>query len=89
MTQNLKLICALAAGLLGGAILAHYLSPISVFAQSLAPTKRVALMTGLGTKLGDFDPTEGTIKLVPIVKLHIQKTDRTVTVELSPEVDSK
>ena len=46
-------------------------------------------MTGLGTKLGDFDPTQGTIKLVPIVKLQIQKTDLTVTVELSPEGDSK
>jgi hypothetical protein len=89
MTQNLKLTCALAIGLLGGMTLSHYLSPISAFAQSLAPTKRVALMTGLGTKLGDFDPTQGTIKLVPIVKLQIQKTDRAVTVELSPKGDSK
>ena len=46
-------------------------------------------MTGLGTKVGDFDPTQGTIKLIPIVKFQIQKTDRTVTVELSPESDLK
>jgi hypothetical protein len=89
VTQTLKLTSALAIGLVGGTILAHYLSPISVFAQSLAPTNRVALMTGLGTKLGDFDPAQGTIKLVPIVKLQIQKNDRTVTLELSPESNSK
>jgi hypothetical protein len=69
MSQNLKLTCALAIGLIGGAILSHYLSPVAVFAQSLAPTKRVALMNGRGTKLGDFDAVQGTIKLVPIVKL--------------------
>jgi hypothetical protein len=90
MTQNLRLTCTLAIGLLGGTILSHYVSPISVFAQSLvAPTERVALVTGLGTKLGDFDPTQGTIKLIPIVKFQIQKTDRTVTLQLSPGSDSK
>jgi len=89
MTQNLKLISALTVGLLGGAILAHYLSPTSVFAQTLAPTNRVALMTGLGTNLGYFDPSQGTIKLTPVVKLQIHETERTVTVELSPEDNSK
>jgi hypothetical protein len=89
MTHNLKLTSALAIGLLGGTILSHYLSPISVFAQSLAPTKRLALMTGLGTKVGDFDPVEGTIRLVPIVQLRINKTDRTVTLEIRSESGSK
>jgi hypothetical protein len=89
MSQTLKLACALAIGLVGGTMLALYLSPMSVFAQTLAPTNRVELMTGLGTKLGYFDPTQGTIRLVPIVKLQIQKTDRTVTLELSPEGNSR
>ncbi len=35
MTQNVRLTCTLAIGLLGGAILSHYVSPIAVFAQSL------------------------------------------------------
>jgi hypothetical protein len=88
MTQNLKLTCALAIGLLGGATLSHYLSPISVFAQSQIFPKQVPLMTGLGTRLADFDSTQGTIKLVPVVTLQIHRTDRTITLELGPGPES-
>ena len=47
------------------------------------------LTTGLGARFGDLDLSQGTIKLSPIVKLHPDKTDRTVTLELSPGSESK
>jgi hypothetical protein len=95
MNPKLNLTFALAVGLLGGSILAHYLSPMSVFAQSQAPVlistpaQHLALTTGLGAKLGDLYLEQGTIKLSPLVKLHMNKTDRTVTLELSAADDSK
>jgi hypothetical protein len=95
MNPKLNLTLALAVGLLGGGFLAHYLSPMPIFAQSQAPVlipapaQHVALMTGLGAKLGDMDLEQGTIKLSPLVKLHIIKTDRTVTLELNAASDSR
>ena len=99
MNQRLNvifaLIFALAVGLLGGGILSHYLSPMPVLAQSggplliSPPAQRVALMTGLGIKLGDMDLAQGTIKLFPIVTVHVAKTDQTVTLELTAKENSK
>jgi hypothetical protein len=87
MNQKLNLAIALALGLFGGVILSHF--PMPVFAQSQPPVlmpasaQRVTLTTGLGIKLGDLDLTQGTIKLSPVVKLHLEKTDRTVSLELT------
>jgi hypothetical protein len=87
MNQKLKLAFALAVGLLGGGILSHYLSPMPVFAQSQQPlrvTGPIALVTGQGTKVGDVDFNQSTIKLSTAVKIRMAKTDRTVTLEFGP-----
>lgn len=95
VNQKLNLIIVLAIGVLGGSILSHYLLPMPVFAQSQAPVlvpgsaQHVTLATASGINLGDFDLNKGTIKLFPVVKLHMDKTDRTVTLELSPGENSK
>jgi hypothetical protein len=76
MNQKLNLTLALAIGLVGGGILSHYLSPTPVLAQSQAPilipapTQRISLNTGLGTKMGDLDLNQGTVKLWPGVTVH-------------------
>jgi hypothetical protein len=87
MNQKLKLAFTLAVGLLGGGILSHYVSPISVFAQSHKPlqvTGPIALLTGQGTKVGNVDFNQNTIKLSTAVKVRMAKTDRTVTLEFEP-----
>jgi len=89
--MNLKLALALtlALGLLCGGITSHYFFPVSAFAQSQtpvlipAPAQPLALTTMQGTKLAEFDASQGKIRLSPVVKLRINKTDRTVTLELS------
>lgn len=89
MNPKLTLVLTLALGLLSGGILSHYCFPVSVFAQSQAPVlipasaQPLALTTMQGIKLADFYADQGTIKLWPVVELHIKKTDRTVTIELS------
>jgi hypothetical protein len=89
MNQKLTLALALTVGLFVGGILSHYLLPISVFAQSQTPVlisasaQPVALTTTQGTKLGDYYPNQGAIKLSPVVKLRVNKTGQTVTLELS------
>ena len=85
MNQKLKLALAIAVGLIGG-VLSSYLSPTSVFAQSresVRLTGPIALVTGLGTKIGEVDLKQRTIKLNPNVKVRFENTDRTVTLELS------
>jgi hypothetical protein len=95
MNAKLNLTLALALGLLAGGILSHHLSPMRVFAQSKAPVlvpdsaQHVALTTGRGVKLGDLEVQQGTIKLSPMVKLDVNKTDRTITLALSSADDSK
>jgi len=95
MNPKLNLTLALAVGLLGGSILSHHLSPTPVLAQSQAPVlipapaQHVALMTGLGAKLGDLYLDQGTIKMSPLVKLDVTKTDRTITLTLSAADDPK
>ncbi len=85
MNQKLNLALALTLGLLGGGILSHVALP-TVFAQA-QPTlihERMTLTTGQGTKVGDFDPNQGTIKLSPIVKVRVTQADAAVTLELNP-----
>ena len=92
MNQKLKLTLALSIGLLGGGTLTHFLSPAPVFAQTQLPVltlHHMALVTRDGVTLGDFNSDEGTIKLSPVVKLNIQRTDRTVTIEISDGKNSK
>jgi hypothetical protein len=64
----------------------------TVLAQS-QPTvingQRMTLTTGQGTKVGDFDPNQGTIKLLPVVKVRFTHTDGAVSIELSPGANSK
>ena len=89
MNRTSTLTLVLAIGLLGGGIISHYLLPIPVFAQSDGPVlipaspQHVALITESGTKLGDLDLNQGTIKLSPIVKLRLSKTNNKVNLELS------
>ena len=91
MNQKLGLTLALTAGLLGGWILSHVALP-TVSAQSqptLIQGQRMTLATGQGTKVGDFDPTKGTIKLSPVMKVHVTHTDGAVSLELSPGGNSE
>lgn len=89
MNQKLNLALALTAGLLGGGILSHVALP-TVSAQSqptLIQGQRITLATGQGTRVGDFDPTQGTIKLSPVVKVRVTHTDGAVSLELSPSAN--
>jgi hypothetical protein len=95
MKQRLNLVLMLAVGLLGGSILSHYLLPTTAFAQSstavLIPSsaEQTQLTTARGSKFGDMDLNRGTIKLSPVVKVLVNKTDQTVTIELSAENNSR
>jgi hypothetical protein len=91
MNRKLSLALALTLGFLGGAILSHVALP-TVFAQSqptLIRGQHITLTTGQGTKVGDFDANQGTIKLSPVVKVRFTHTDGAVSIELSPGANSK
>lgn len=89
MKHKLDLALALAVGLVGGSVLSHSLLT-TVFAQTPTPfAQRTTLTTGQGTKVGDFEADQGTIKLSPVVKVRVTRGNGTVTLELSPDGNSK
>jgi hypothetical protein len=91
MNQKMSLPYALTLGLLAGGILSLVaLSTVSAQSQpTLVHGQHMTLTTGQGTKVGDFDPDQGTIKLSPIVKVRVTQADGAVTLELSPGPNSK
>ena len=83
MGNKLSLTLLVAVGFLGGFV-ARYLAPVSAFAQSRGDKPPVDLVTLQGDKLGEFDLTEGRLKVDPQnISVKVTRNEQSVTMQFS------